>query len=254
MQKLALFPPENQVLESLVSPLASSENRIPAFQRLQLGPHSVSIPKILLLGKRGGGDAIRLAVFSGIEAGSYSTVATAVHLLNVLDHDPSLAQDYALFFYPVANPLGFLPTPFPSLETRWQNAPRSRDAVFLRQELERQAFHGILRLRTSPDAFFHATTRSALIAQEVFEPALQTLGPHLSPTPVTVLSPSLGARKLAYARGALAPKPTRRSGPFEFDLLIPDPLPGGIRTESVTALIPEILSRYRRFISYGGEL
>ncbi len=238
----------------MVSPLSSSAHRIPAFQRLQLGSHSVSIPRILLLGQRGGGDPIRLAVFSGIEPGSYSTVATAAHLLGILDNDPSLARDYALFFYPVTNPLGFLTTPFPSLETRWQNAPRSRDAVFLRQELDRHAFHGILRLRTSPDAFFHSTTRSALIAREVFAPALLPLSPHLGPDPVTVLSPSLGARKLAYTRGALAPKPTRRSGPFEFDLLIPDPLPAGIRTESVTALIPEILNRYRRFISYGGEL
>src|SRR5260370_8026317 len=62
------------------------------------------IPSYVLIGCRGGSVPIRLALLGGIQSEDLLSTNAIVKLLVDLDLAPLLAQDFALFSYPVANP------------------------------------------------------------------------------------------------------------------------------------------------------
>ena len=65
------------------------------------------LSRYILVGPRGGGDPVKIAVFAGIHgderAGSHAIVETIGALLKNLE----LATGYQIFVYPVCNPSGF---------------------------------------------------------------------------------------------------------------------------------------------------
>src|SRR2546423_11566595 len=63
------------------------------------------IPSFVLIGPRGRGVPIRLALIAGLSAEDAVATAALSKLLVELDLAPLLAQDYALFGYPQANPV-----------------------------------------------------------------------------------------------------------------------------------------------------
>src|ERR1700730_5915120 len=62
------------------------------------------IPSYVFIGPRGGSVPIRLALLGGIQSEDLLSTNAIVKLLVELDLAPLLAQDFALFGYPVANP------------------------------------------------------------------------------------------------------------------------------------------------------
>ena len=62
------------------------------------------VPSYVFIGPRGGQVPIRLALLAGIEPEDLLSTNALVKLLVELDIAPLLAQDFALFGYPVANP------------------------------------------------------------------------------------------------------------------------------------------------------
>ena len=61
-------------------------------------------PSYVFIGPRGGSVPIRLALLGGIDSEDLLSTNAIVKLLVELDLAPLLAQDFALFAYPVANP------------------------------------------------------------------------------------------------------------------------------------------------------
>jgi hypothetical protein len=217
------------------------------------------LPKMLLLGARGGGVPIRVGIFAGFDAGGLDTVAATVRLLLQGELSPALIRDYALFAYPVVNAPGFGPdrAPHAALQHRWARNSGDEDARYFRSELGRIGHHVIIQLRSSGvNTAFTATTRSELLAREVVGPALRSLAP-LVPVggePVRVLSPSVEARRADFAAGRLLPDPVRRPWPFEIELYAPGGQPSAVRACALFLAVVQILRRYRRFIAHGGEL
>ncbi len=62
------------------------------------------VPSYVFIGPRGGHVPIRLALLAGIESEDLLSTNAIVKLFVELDMAPLLAQDFALFGYPVANP------------------------------------------------------------------------------------------------------------------------------------------------------
>jgi hypothetical protein len=106
---------------TLIGPLLQSKSPhlIASHHPIRLDGTVFELPKLLLLGERGGGDPLRIALFAGIEHRSVDTIAAATQLLGKLDILPSLARDYALFAYPLTNPPAFRrPKPLYNIENR----------------------------------------------------------------------------------------------------------------------------------------
>ena len=246
---------------SLLEPLFEIEN--PAIlantHTLTIEGEAQGVPKILLLGNRTGGVPLRVALFAGLDAGRLETVAAASRLLLQLAISPPLAEDYALFGYPIVNPAGFGPrkTSIAALQNRWAAKAESPDASYFRAEFRRTSHHGLITFRsTGLNAAFSATVRSKLIGEEVVAPALramESLVPVAS-NPVEILPLNVAARRADYATGRLMPNPETRPWPFEIELHAPANASADSRAQVLALATQEILRRYRRFIAQGGDL
>ena len=82
---------------------STSSSLIGSRQQAQIRNANYEISKFLLLGQRGGGRPIRIALFAGFDAEALETTVALTRLLLQLELAPSLARDYALFGYPVVN-------------------------------------------------------------------------------------------------------------------------------------------------------
>jgi hypothetical protein len=248
-------------LHSLLAPLLAAESSalLASHQRLTSRGVASSVPKFLLLGNRSNGVPLRVALFAGLDAGRLETVAATVNLLLRFTLTPKLAQDYALFTYPVVNPGGFSPEreAFESLRETWARNPDDEQIRYYRSEFRSIAFHGLITLRSVPEfQGLQARVRSPLIAAEVVLPALESvrnLVP-LEKEPIRVLSNQPDSLRAEFAAGRLMPEPETRPWPFEIELFAPQAASADGRSQALAVVILEILRRYRRFISEGGDL
>lgn len=252
--------PEDSVY-SLLAPLLEVENSslLANQRRLTSIGGDYDTHKFLLLGNRAGGVPLRVALFAGLDAGRLETVAATANLLLRFTLSPKLAEDYALFIYPIVNPAGFTPqrSSFESLQKAWVGNPDDEHIRWYRSEFRRIALHGFVTLRSVPDfQGFHATVRSGLIAREVVMPALEVVRKlvPLDKEPVRVLSNEAESLSSEFAGGRLMPDPQTRPWPFEIELFAPEAASPDGRSQALVVVILEILRRYRRFIAQGGDL
>jgi hypothetical protein len=239
---------------------AHSESLMAARHPVRVGGSSFDIPKFMLLGQRGGGKPIRVALLAGIEDhGSLDGISAISRLLVQAELNPALARDYALFAYPVVNTFEYHPAQqrLDSFDRRYAWERPDEDVRFFRSELRKWRFDAILTLRTDPAAeTFRATVRSEVLAREVVRPALERVS---TVTPVNVrpikLRPGdLRTRLADYAEGRLTPPPEIRPYPFEAELFAPGSAPEDLRIRSLFIATHEILRNYRRLLSHGADL
>jgi hypothetical protein len=270
MKKLALeqntgVAPENTVRESLERTLAplfscaeTSASLIASRHPVRLRGRVYEIPKMLFLGPRGGGETIRLGLFSGLESGNLEIVSALTTLLLDLEAAPAGARDYALFGYPLVNLRGFdeSPAPLSDFERRFAKDSADEDVQFFKVELRRWFFNGLVTLQTDLNAAgLYAAVRSEVIAEQVVKPALAeaaAIAP-LDPHPLRVRPADRYARAADYAHGRLAPPAEFRPYPFEVKLSVP---PGDETAAigAIGAVVTGILRNYRRFIAHGANL
>src|SRR5689334_96942 len=90
---LGLFDVPETSAASLLDPLFELES--PSLhahrQTVAVGEAIHELPKLLLLGARGGGVPIRIGIFAGLDAGHLETVAAAARLLLQYELNPALA-------------------------------------------------------------------------------------------------------------------------------------------------------------------
>ncbi|MEI6714725.1 MAG: hypothetical protein WCO60_13295 [Verrucomicrobiota bacterium] len=247
--------------ESLLEPLYESEN--PALlanrQIFTVRGAKLEIPKLLLLGNRKGGVPLRVGLFAGLDAGRLETVAAVSRLLLQFSLTPALAEDYALFSYPIVNPAGFSParTSAEELQERWGKNPGDADAHWFRSEFHRIAHHGIITFRSNgQNQGFAASVRSKIIAEEVVAPAIdamKSLVP-IDKDPIRILPTNLNSRRGEFSRGRLIPVPETKPWPFEIELFAPEIASADGRSQVLMLATLQILRGYRRFIAQGGDL
>jgi hypothetical protein len=240
------------LLEILFDLSSHSESLMATRHRARVNGCDLDIPKFMLLGQRGGGKPIRIALFGGIDDHHSDGIAAITRMLVQMELQPALARDYALFAYPLVNPM--LPA---QSDSRFALERPEEDLRFLRAELRKWRFDGILKLGTDPKAeSFRATVRSALLAKEVVRPALERVR-KVTPVgsrPIKLLPGDMKARQDDYAEGRLTAPPELRPYPFEAELIAPGTAPRELRIRSLFVAVHEILRLYRRLLAHATDI
>ena len=227
---------------------------------VRVGGCDFEIPKFMVLGQRGGGKPIRIALFGGIgDHGSLDGIAAITRLLLQAELRPALARDYAIFAYPLVNLFEYRrpEKQLESFDRRYAGERVDGDVRFFRTELRKWRFDGILTLRTDPSAeSFHAAVRSELLAQEVVRPALEPVAKvtRVNTRPIRVRPGDMRARIADHAEGRLTPPPELRPYPFEVELFAPGAAPQELRIRSLFIAVHEILRNYRRLLAHAADI
>ena len=249
-----------EMLDILFDLSCHSENLMASRHRVRVGGCDFDIPKFMLLGQRGGGEAIRVALFAGIDDhGSLDAIAAITRLLLETELNPSLARDYALFAYPVVNAFEYRQpeSRIDSFNRRFAWERPDGDVRFFHAELRKWRFDALFVLRTDPDAkTFHATVRSNVLAKEVIQPALDSVSTVIPvhSRPVKVRPGDMRTRLADYAEGRLTQPPELRPYPFEVELFAPGAVPAEERIRSLFVATHEILRHYRRLLAHASNI
>jgi hypothetical protein len=238
---------------------ATSSSLIASRQLIHLPSGDYEIPRLLLLGQRGGGRPIRVAIFAGFDPGAVETTVALNRLLLQYELIPSLAKDYALFAYPIVNVQAFdqIPGSLSRLEGRFATDAPDDDVRFFRTELTNWKFDGLISLRRDlRDNRFHAATRSAFLGEEVLRPAFKSLGGSfpVRDNPVSLRPDDKYARLADVAQGKLTAPANVRPYPFEVELFAPSSLDAEQQVTGLFLCVQEILRNYRRLISHAQGL
>jgi hypothetical protein len=248
------------LLEILFEASSGSASLMGIRHGAHVGGCDFDIPKFMLLGARGGGQPIRIGLFAGIEDhGALDGMAAIARLLILAELSPALMRDYAIFAYPLVNVFEYRNPhqPIESFDRRFANERVDGDVRFLRTELRKWHFDGMLTLRTNPRAeSFRATVRSQLLASEVIQPALDVVkkAVPVSSRPIKVRPSDMRTRLADYAEGRLTPPPELRPYPFEVELFAPGAASQELRIRSLFVAVHEILVNYRRMLSHAPNL
>lgn len=207
-------------------------------------------PSYVFIGPRGGHVPIRLALLAGIGTGDLPSTNALVKMFVELDLAPLLAQDFALFGYPDANPertSGYSPdftTDF------WKN---DSDPVirYFEQELTENQLDGVIAIKTNePIAGFQIQVSSRVIATEVLWPTLemaQRLLP-LASEPIQIFPRLPDNRHSLFSLGHARP------GPFTLLIRTPKHMPLENQISAIVFSLKQILHCYRVLVSHADSL
>jgi hypothetical protein len=242
------------VLAPLLELAKDSPSLIASASTVRIDEVEFEVRKFLLLGQRGGGKPIRLAVFGGLDAARVESTAALVRVFSQLERSPSQARDFALFGFPITNVRGFTshPEPFVEFERRLAARQHDGDLEYFRNEAFHWSFDGTISYRLDPEAQgFYATVRSELLSREVVVPALGALAGTYPVAKERIVTPGRIGISLP-----MSPVPRRgmMANPFEVEVFAPGRVPIEQRIAGLAAVLPEILRNYRRFISYAANL
>jgi hypothetical protein len=208
------------------------------------------VPSFVLIGPRGCGVPIRLALIAGLTAEDAVATTALAKLLVELDLAPLLAQDYAVFGYPQVNPTP-RGTDGREFTTDFWHGSADPAVRFFEHELETNEFDAVLFIQgNQPLSGFQIRTCSRFIADEVLWPAVelaQRFVP-LAPEPIR-LWPSCGSEPTSIVN-------TRhlRPCPFCVSLCTPRQRPGENQISALVFGIKQILRHYRAAVGYAGRL
>jgi hypothetical protein len=241
---------QSELPDQTWSPLEVLADDSPSLVRWRtVALHRRTIPSYVLIGPRGGGIPIRLGLMGGLDSGDTISIAAVVKILVELDLAPWLAQDYALFGYPFANPPGRAD------ERDFENDfwRQSGDPVihFFEQELSNNELDGVIAVRgNEPISGLQVCVSSRVIATEVLWPALelaQKLVP-LSSEPIQLLPGSDRARHAFYNLESVRPHP------FSIVIRTPAHLPFENQVSAITFSVKRILHDYRALVGHAESI
>ncbi len=204
------------------------------------------IPSYVFIGPRGGSVPIRLALLGGIQSEDLLSTNAIVKLLVELDLAPLLAQDFALFAYPIANPRRNSHRSSDFTADFWTG---SSDPVvrFFEQELTENELDGVIAVKgNEPISGFQIQVSSRVIATEVLWPALelaQRLVP-LASQPIQIFP------RLESNRASLFSLGHTRPGPFSLMIRTPRHMPFENQISAIAFSVKQILHHYRALVSH----
>ena len=242
-------PPALGSDEEWLAPLNALAGRSPSLARWRsFHLDGRVVPSFVLIGPRGRDLPIRLALIAGLSAEDAGATAALATTLVELDLAPLLAQDYALFGYPQANPrpCGVAGRGFTNDFWRGSADPAVR---FFERELEGNEFDAVVFIRgNQPVSGFQIRTCSPFIAAEVLWPAVglaQRFVP-LAPEPIRLWPSSSFEPTSIFHTSHLWPRP------FCLSLCTPRQQPGENQISAIVFSIKQILQDYRAAIRYAG--
>jgi hypothetical protein len=208
------------------------------------------VPSYVLIGPRGGHVPIRLAFIAGLESEDWLSTSAIVKLLVELDIAPLLAQDFALFGYPIANPERASHRSSDFNNDFWKNAS---DPVirYFEQELTENQLDGIIAVKADePIAGFQIQVSNRVIASEVLWPALE-LAQRLVPLASEPIQVFPGLQNNCHSLFSLG---HTRPGPFSLMIRTPKHTPEENQISAIVFTVKQILRYYRILVSQAGSL
>jgi len=131
------------------------------------------VPSYVLIGPRIGRVPIRLGLFGGIRIFDLLSTISIAKLLLELDLAPIIAQDFALFAYPLANPSRALRAE-PDFDTSFWKGSSDPVIRFFEQELTMGEFDGVIAVRGDEAVTgLQIQISSGIIGKEVLWRALE---------------------------------------------------------------------------------
>jgi hypothetical protein len=195
------------------------------------------IPSYVFIGPRGGSVPIRLALLGGMRPEDLVSTGAIVKLLVELDLAPLLAEDFALFSYPVANPVR-VSSRSPDFSTDfWTDAPDPTKRYFERELAENRPDGIIIPMGNEAISGFQIQVSSRLIATEVLWPALEI---------VQRLLPLASEPIQTFSR---AQNSQLRSVPFSLIIRTPRHTPFENQISAIAFSVKQILHHYRALVS-----
>lgn len=211
------------------------------------------LPRYVYLGRKGGGDTIRIGVFAGIHGDEPEGALALSRFVGLLESDPEIAQGYALFLYPVCNPTGF------EDNTRHSRSGKDLNREFWKQSAEPEiryleseicvhAFDGIVTLHSdNTSAGLYGFVGGGVLSENLLEPALREAERILPRNRRRVID-GFAARRGIITEGypgVLKALPGLRRPPFEITLETPQHAPLPRQVEAFAVALKTILVEYR---------
>jgi hypothetical protein len=208
------------------------------------------VPSYVFIGPRGGRVPIRLALLAGLESGDLLATHAIVKLLVDLDLAPLLAQDFALFGYPMANP-DRTSGHFPDFNGDFWKSASDPVIQYFEQELTANELDGVFAVKANePIAGFQIQVSSRVIASEVLWPVLelvQRLVP-LASEPIQVFPQLPNNCHSLFSLGHARP------GPFSLMIRTPKHVPVENQISAIVFSVEQILHHYRVLVSHADSL
>jgi protein MpaA len=260
----------NSLFEQIVGPLIEASRQPEARLRhaplaaFDHGERRYVLPRFVLHGDQSGGnEPTRIGIFAAIHGDEPEGALALRDFLLYLSREPSLAEGYSLYAYPVCNPTGLEDTTRHSRADRdlnrefWRGSPQP-EVVQLERELGILQFHGVVALHSDDTAHgTYAYARGATLTEALAEPALLAAEKFL-PRADGELIDGFAAQRGIICRdcyeGVLSNPAELHPAPFELIFETPQCAPQDLQVKATVAALQSILREYRALLAYGQDL
>lgn len=220
------------------------------------------VPRYFLLGPRGGGDYLRLGIFAGIHGDEPAGTLAVIRWLSELERNPELARGYALYFYPICNPTGFVDRTRHSrsgkdLNREFWKGSGEPEVRWLETEIWTHAFHGIINLHSDDTSDgLYGFVNGEVLSENLLEPALLAGEKHLPRNRRRRIDGFPAKRGVIYESydGVLRAVPGMPRPPFEVTLETPQKAPLHLQVEAFNAALGTILEEFRYLMAIGQDI
>jgi murein peptide amidase A len=232
------------------------------FGHFESNGRSYSLPRYVYLGPKGGGDTIRIGIFSTIHGDEPEGALALTRFLNVLEKSPELAKGYCLFIYPICNPTGFEDNTRHSrngrdLNREFWTGSQEREVQLLETEVWTHAFDGIVTLHTDDTSDgIYGYVSGAVLSENLLEPALREAEqflPRNSKPQIDGFSARNGIITESF-RGVLRAPHNLKRPPFEITLETPQKAPLHRQVEAFSIALQTILVEYRYLMAIAANI
>jgi murein peptide amidase A len=204
----------------------------------------------------------KIGIFAGIHGDEPGGVLGLMDFVRELDEDPELGRHFELSLYPLCNPTGYLAGTRESatgsdLNREFWRGSNEPEVALLEKEIAARNFDGIISLHsddTSPG--FYGYARGTVFATQLLAPALAAAerAQPLDSRPFIDGFHAVNGIIHDSFDGILSAPPNVRQQPFEIILESPANTPLADQRTAFTLALKSVLSEYRKFIAYGGDL
>jgi len=245
-------------VRNLLAPLDHLASNSPRFigashGRFDLGGVAYSLPRYLYMGRRGGGDTLRVGIFATIHGDEPEGALALPRFLQSLEASPDIAEGYALFVYPVCNPTGFEDNTRHNrngldLNRQFWRQSDQPEVRFLESEIWMQSFHGIVMLHSDDTSHgLYGFVKGNVLSKHLIQPALLEAGRYLPRNHgarIDGFDAESGVIHDGYP-GMLQSIPGLSHPPFEITLETPQKAPLHRQVDALVAALQTILVEYR---------
>lgn len=205
---------------------------------------------------------IQIGIFAGIHGDEPAGILALMDFLRELDENPELGKDYEIWIYPVCNPGGCLDrTRFSrtgsDLNREFWSGSLQPEIRLLEREIRERQFQGIISLHsddTSPG--FYGYARGNVLASGLLMPALEAAERVQSRDSRSFIDGFKAFNGMVHDawEGILSAPPEQSPRPFEIILESPALTPLADQRRAFCLALGSLLTEYRKFIAFGGDL